>query len=254
MQRLVQIDNLRTKDPIILQIELAEAVRKPIPAIEIGTLLDMVALSEVEGLPKRLSKMLTTFVGRVENEIVDLPESTFRQLAQDLTDIAPERVCASFRKIIQVECDRDGRSDAGRGRLETLLEAWQPVDPELIEVSSAAPKIQRAGEMGTREKRIGGVVEAPKARTRRASTAARKVSAPAGDPERDSYVRQQILERLANKDSGLKEMVLVAGVRHHAKASYPRLLPNDVLTVLKRMKETEAIKFSAGRWFIEKRW
>ena len=63
------------------------------------------------------------------------------------------------------------------------------------------------------------------------------------------------LERLGQAhESGLKEAVLIAGVRHRARETYPNVNPHEVTGVLKTLKEQGRVRYSAGRWSRASAW
>ncbi len=263
MQRQVRVDNLRTQDPVMLEIVLQGPLRRPIPQIEIGTLADMMALSELDTLPKALKRPFDGFTTRVASEVEDLPDGeSFHLFCKAIGGLEPERVPASLRNILEREATRDGRSESGRDQVRSLLDVLAEVEPEVVVLGAVAPKIERGALKKVFEKRIGGKVEE---RPKRQRSSSRGSSGPSGagrarlpadhNPERAAWLRDLLTETLVGKDNGLSETVLIAGCRHKAKSSsFHPIQPKHITEVLKSMEEAGVVRHSAGRWTMGKRW
>ena len=63
------------------------------------------------------------------------------------------------------------------------------------------------------------------------------------------------IERLVGHgEGGLAETVLVAGVCHRARESYPDLSSSEVLATLRDLKAVGRVRHSVGRWRLVSRW
>jgi len=160
----------------------------------------------------------------------------------EIAEVDASHVPAGFRALFSEQAERDDRDSTP---LNTLAEKWNAVEPVAFEVSEGAPAIEKAK-----------TAKAPRSKTRRGSLGAGRARPSAvTDETRVRLISDLCMERLSNaSDSGLKELVLVAGVRHRAKADYPNVTPNEVTTVLKGLKASGRVRYSAGRWSSVARW
>lgn len=247
MHRRIDIDNLRSSDPATVQVLAEDALRRPLGQVAPATLLDLIALSEVEDLPKGLARSLTAFVERITREIADLPNGkSWKDFLDEVGQQPHERIPATLRQIIRAEWERDSRDQDDKEVANNHLEAWSLVGPETITLptASTAPVQQQPAE------------EAPAKKTRsRTRRAPKKKAASTMEPERESFIRNMILERLSGYgESGLAEQILIAGLMHRGKQSYPDISPFQIMTVLKDLKNTGQLKLSVGRWKLVSRW
>lgn len=235
-RKQIHIDDLREKDPKTLEVVLQDALRKPIQQISPQTLADMVALSELDELPKNLGKDLGLFTSRVGQEVADLPDGdSFQEFLGKFDEVDAKDVPGTFRDYIEREAERDGRDEEDRDKAKSLISEWKGTDPEDIELSSGEPDIEKG--------KTGG-----KSRGKGTKTKVRRVKK-SEDPARVKWISAAVLEKLTGyREKGLNEQVLMAGVRHEAKDVYPDLMPWEIKKVLRSLQDAGQVKRSAGRW------
>jgi hypothetical protein len=252
--RPVHLDNLRRVDPITLEILVQDALRRPITQLSGVTLASLCALTEVEELPKALRKALLAFNDRTGQELADLPDGG--ALDAELAELEPlpaTEIPAALRQHIDREANAMHRSEAARKRLNALLESWLGVDPEPVTLGRGRPVIQKSQSVGHPEeprRRAPAAREtSPRTPKEDKPTAPRAAPVRYVDEARQRWIQEQILERLSSYlEHGLLEDVLVAGVRHRARATYPDLTSNEVVSFLKDLQNSGRARVSAGRW------
>ena len=99
---------------------------------------------------------------------------------------------------------------------------------------------------------------APKAPKARAAAGEKAAGAPKAtraapvkfvDQDRQKWIRDTVLERLDDyMEQGLREDVLIAGVKHRCRAHYPDITTPEVLSVMRDLGTAGRVKQSAGRW------
>ncbi|MBW1878357.1 MAG: hypothetical protein JRI25_08770 [Deltaproteobacteria bacterium] len=240
MSRHIHIDNLRQTDPKTLEVLIQDAIRKPILQISPQTLTDLVALSELESLPKPLRRDLDVFAGRVSQEIADLPDGqVIREFLEALDEVDGAKVPDTIREYILRESTRDGRAPEGREHAQRLLVKWEALDPELVELSGIAPRIQQVEE------------EPPEEEHKATSKPKRKVKKrqEPENPELAKWLSTALLEKLTQyRDAGLAEAVLIAGIRKDAEHLYPTLMPWEINKILRTLQQAGQVRRTAGRW------
>lgn len=247
--RLHEAD-LRRADPLMLEIRLAEPLRRPIVQLSTPTLLDMVALAAVETLPKSLRRALLGFADRVANELADLPPEQFGELVRDLESTPAAQVPEPVRAMFLREIELTAR-EAWRGRVLAMKEVWDTTPVEIPVPGTYKPVVLKA-----KVAPIGDDMAARRPAAPRAASAPRAPAAPkAARPVRlVNEARQQrivdvVLDRLADHpEGGLREDVLVAGTRHRVKDDYADVTPHEVVTILKGLADAGRVRHSAGRW------
>lgn len=241
MPRQIHIDNLRRADPKTIEVLIQDAIRKPILQISPETLTDLVALSELETLPKPLRRDLGMFAGRVSQEIADLPDGqVIREFLNKLDEVDGVRVPDTIREYILRESERDERAPEGRERAQGLLVKWETLDPEPVLLSTQAPRIQQVAEEPPENEE-----KSPRQPRR---TAKKKRQDPE-DPELARWMSKAILEKLTlYRDAGLAESVLVAGIRKDAEQIWPTLMPWEITKMLRSLQQAGQVRRSAGRW------
>ena len=121
---------------------------------------------------------------------------------------------------------------------------WSAAEALEFDLGEEPPKIEKT----VAPARSAGAQKAKKRTTKKAT------AAPV-DPARGKLLKQLILERVGRQmENGLKEVVLIAGTRHRAKEYYPDLLPQEIISALKELKENGQLHYSAGRWKRASRW
>jgi len=243
MSRRAEFQQLRGSDPTRLEIQVQDLLRRPVGQLAPANLMDLLALAEHPEPPAAIQGDLAKFVVRVKKEVSDLPSGgSWDTFVKEISVLAPEDVPAGFRSMIDEQKMRDDRDS---GQIDGLLEKWSGTEPVPFSVGEKAPEIVKAK-----------ATRAPRKTTRKASAGAGRARPSAiTDEDRIRLVTDLCMERLANaSDSGLKELVLVAGVRHRAKEQYPNVTPNEVTSILKTLKATGRVRYSAGRWSSVARW
>jgi hypothetical protein len=249
--RLHEAD-LRTSDPVTLEVRLAEVLRRPIVQLTVATVVDICALADVESLPKNFRQSLRLFADKVPQQVNDLPNGEpVETFVTELGSIAAARVPMSIRSIAAREAAHTSRSDFVREQFQLVAEAWAdaPVDP--ITLGTQRPKVQNLAPMEAPAEpvrhRSAAAASAPKPKAplaAKASTPSRPV-----DVDRRNRVIELVLERLQDyPETGLREDVLVAGIRHRARADYPDLTTSEIGGVLKDLESAKRVSGSAGRW------
>ncbi|MBX2801165.1 MAG: hypothetical protein KTR31_26025 [Myxococcales bacterium] len=254
MNRRVPVQQIRGSDPTLLEVQLSEMLRKPLGQLAPINVMDLIELAHTEGRPRSLARGLDAFVEGVARQIADIPSGRpIEEFVEELEDLEGARVPNRFREILLEQIERDERIG---DRITTLLERWSGQEPTPFELNARQARVTRA-----EVKRRGVAREAssaPRERrgrgTRRSSGGGGGSSRPVGDTERSAFIQDLCLEKLARaSENGLGEHVLVAGVRHQAKSRYPDLLPAEVTAVLRALKDTHRVRYSAGRWSLPTR-
>lgn len=252
---------LRGKDPTTLEVILMDALMLNVSRISTTDLVDMFALAVSESIPKQLQRDLANFAKRIENEVADLPDNgQLRDIVIELQDMPAERVTERFRALLARESERETRSKPERVLLGSLVSSFEGNEPEPFPIGAGRPKITKTDH--SQQRPSASRTSAPRG-TRAGSGRKRSSSAPTrtvnvntvADPEQTRWLRRTLLERLAGySESGLSEVVLVAGVKHAARNDYPHMTPKEVTNVLKDLKESGQVRYSAGRWSLPGRW
>jgi hypothetical protein len=245
--RRVHLDGLREADPTTLEILVADAVRRPIVQIDASTLSDLVALAEVETLPKSLRSALKGFADRMPQEIADLPEGEpYDSFLAELDHVPPERVPRSIRAVLEIEADRKDRDARARERTRAVLARCAEAPPEDVTPGSGKPSITRLRTAAE---------DAPKATPKRPPTTGavtRKAPVPRAkviDVDRHAWLVENVLDRLGEYlEQGLREEVLIAGIKHRARANYPDLTHAEIGAVLRELASSGRVRSQAGRW------
>lgn len=244
---------LRHADPVTLEILVSEPLRRPIGQLSAATVADMVALSEVELPNKALHKQLVAFTERMAREVADLPNGEpIESWLAELAAVDPARVPEPLRRAIAAEAQRDGRDAAVRVRAQQLLDGFAATPAAPVVLGSGKPSIQRMRTepvIPEQLRRAPAGARAPREARERAPKPARPAPTRTIDIDRHNRIVELCLERLDDyREQGLKEDVLVAGVKHRARNEYPDLTPAEITGVLRELAATGRVKQSAGRW------
>jgi hypothetical protein len=243
MRRRVPEQPLRGSDITSVDIQTQDLLLKPLGQIAPVNVCDLFALGEMSDLPSAFLRSLGEFVDRISQEIAEIPDGpSWSSYLDELRSISGERVPRTFRDLVRREGAGEGRSRPGCAE---LLEAWSRAEALPFELGVSAPKIQKGAAKST-----ASTSSTPRKRASKAKATAEPV-----DPARGRLIKQLILERVGlQSESGLKEVVLIAGTRHRAREHYPDLLPQEIISALKDLKETGQLHYSAGRWKRASRW
>jgi len=259
--RRLPVQPLRGSDPTLLEIQLNDMVRRPLGQISPVNIMDLVELAGTEGRPMSLDKALQTFVEGVGRQVADIPKGrSWDEYLDEIEELPGRHVPHRFREMLALETTRDNRAAP---RVNALLERWNAEPPEPFALGLTAAKVTRSVEIPA--PRLGDGTGAPREKARRARQraegGARKPSVRAAprtkvisDIDRFTYIQEQLVERLARAtEHGLAEAVLIAGVRHAAKETYPDLTPVEVTGILRQMRDVHVVRYSAGRWSLQTR-
>ena len=253
MKRSVPTLELRGSDPTLLQVQLPDLLRRPIGQIAPMNLMDLIELASTPGRPKEVDAALQRYVDGIARQVADIPHGrSWEQYLEDLEELAPTAVPHRFRQLLEAESE--DRPDT-TARVRRILDRWATAEPEPFPLSTRTARIQRAEMVQPRgpspepssapRERDGSRARAPKAEKTPSAPRPKAIT----DLDRHQFVVSQALERLGrNPEKGLLETVLVAGVRHAAKDRYPDMTPHEVISVLKQLKDTNRLRYSAGRW------
>lgn len=251
MNRSVPTLELRGSDPTLLHVQLPDLLRRPIGQIAPVNLMDLVELASTEGRPKDIDAALQRFVDGIARQVADIPHGqSWHQYLQDLEELEPSAVPHRFRAMLRAETVERPDTTA---RVQRLLDKWATAEPTPFELGTRKARVQRAEMVQPRSPspepssapREGGRARQPKAERPPSAPKPRPIM----DLDRHHFVVSQALERLGrNPEKGLLETVLVAGVRHAAKELYPDLTPHEVVAILRQLKDSNRLRYSAGRW------
>ena len=253
MSRRVPVQDLRGSDVTLLEVQLPDMLRRPLSQLAPINVLDLVELAGTEARPKSLTRPLENFVQAIARQMADIPAGQpWDEFVAEFEAIGGDRVPRAFRTIWQDEAER--RERAGEPAL-SLLARWSEVEPEPFELNARTARVQRMEPMKRRKTETGGRSRSPgRSRSTGNSSASPGRSAPLVDTERQSFIQDLVLEKLARaSENGLGEAVLIAGLRHQAKERYPDLQASEVTAVLRALKDHGTVRNSAGRWSLPTR-
>ncbi len=252
--RLHEAD-LRTTDPVTLEMRLAEVVKRPIVQLSVSTVVDICALADVEGLPKLFRQSLRLFAERVPKQVSDLPNGEpIETFVAELAQVPPERVPPSIRPIAAAEAERTSRTVAVRDQLRQVAVSWEGAPVAAILLATQRPKVQNLAPMEAppepiRHRSAAAASAKPPKPPRAAMAPKPSTPARAVDVDRRNRIIELALERLKDyPEAGLGQEVLVAGVRHRARADYPDMAAFEIVSILRELESAGRISSSAGRW------
>lgn len=268
MQHRVGIGNLRGMDPITLEVTITEALRRPLPQLEVAALVDLYALAESDAPSKPLKRDLEQFRSRIDREIADLPDgSVWTAFVGELERLEPQRISAGFRVLLSDLVSQEGRAPSSRATLAPLQGVWAEIPAEPFVVGGGSARVEKHEVMNRSEpltnRRGIGISESKPKKQRRSRAASggsskpKKIVVPPKtiDLEKLAFLSERCMERLAKyRDKGLAEQILVVGVRKQAEESFPDTSSRDVVETLKHMEKQGKVKKSAGRWMVKPRW
>ena len=124
---------LRSSDPVTLQVLTQELVRRPLGQVEPSTVLDLLALSELEAeLPAQLARDLLTFRDQILREINDLPDGPpLADLIRELRPLNPAHAPACLRVHLGALQGKRTHDDVVPALTE-LLDRWSEEPPDNI--------------------------------------------------------------------------------------------------------------------------
>lgn len=253
-KKQVAIQGLRRSDPDTLLVLTQDVLRATLTRIEAATLSDLLALSEVEtGLPVALARDLKHFRSQMFREISDLPDSpVLAEFARDLATVPPGRVPQCLRdEFARIAPERKHLEAAAA--LADLLARWEGVAPEPVVVKVPASVTRPRGNSTAP---IGGprpVLPPPpgpvKEKLPTIAPGEKKARTPVAqvDERRVAWIEEEVVSRLDQYGvAGLKEAVVVAAARH--RSPWKDMSEEEVLTVLRRLRRENRLRFTSGRW------
>lgn len=243
MQRF-HIQDLRSMSAVAMDINIQDLLRRPLAQIDPRTLADLFALAVAEGVPKGTQKGIVAFTERMINEIADLPVGDgFQGFINELLAIDAGQIPQGLRDAVATEASNEERPVPDCEKASAAVAAWADVPPDAVAVKA---------EPAPEEVRVQKVSAAPSrgSTTSKRRPAAKRRPKPVVDEARVEFIQEAVFDRLSGySDSGLLQAVLVAGVMHQAKqAGYSDIAPYEVLAVLRKLKDQQRVRHSAGRW------
>jgi hypothetical protein len=244
----------------LLEVQLPDLLRRPIGQIALVNVMDLIELAATEGRPRKLDRGLQLFVDGVRRQVADIPKGrSWEEFLDALGELSGRQVPLRFRAMLEEEAESAERNPP---QVRALLERFASEAPEPFPLGLHKARIQRAEMVqprapmpepsaAPRERSGRRPAESSGSRSSGNRTPATPRAKPTLDIDRRDFVIDQCIERLArSSEKGLAETVLVAGVRHAAREQYPDMTPLEITGVLKQLKETSRVRYSAGRWSI----
>ena len=233
----MSIAKLRSSDTNTLLVLTQDALGLPLGQIEPATLVDLIALSELEEqLTTSLTRDLQNFRTQAFNQITDLPDgAALAGFVDELTELEPATVPQTLREFF-AELLPLRRHPESLEKLQALALRLDGHAPETITLPVASSSAAQAVKVTSKDK------PAKKKRTTR-------ITASQVDDRKAEWIEEDVISRLQNYGSrGLKEAIIVAGTRH--RAPMKDLSEAEILAVMRRLKRESKVRFSAGRWII----
>lgn len=252
MRTRAPIQDLRGTDPLTLEIQIGDLVNKPIGALAPANVADLFALSELETQPAGIRHRIKPFPGRMAIELADMPAAAFVAFLEALGACEPSRIPASLRVVLLAETERDGRTEAEKGHVHALAEAWETADPEPFELAgaSAGPAVRRAPARAPAEPRKARAPRAAKGDGASGDAPKKpRVRRDMPDEDRAAWIREQVIERLARTRGGaLNQPVLIAAIKHRARERFPDMTPKQITVVMTKLLDDGILRRVATRW------
>jgi hypothetical protein len=235
--RRVTVTGLRGADVATLRVLTQDLLTLPLNQIEASTLCDLFAISEVgEGMPAELVSDLEAFRASRIRELRDILDGEpLNEFVQSLSALNADQVPSTLRAAVTgLSVDRPESGDA----MGAFAEHIGSTDPAAVIVRApVAEAPSQAEEAATKRK---PAKKAPK----------KKKASTAKDPARAEWIEEYTVSRIRNYETGLKEAILVGGTRH--KAPWSDVTDREVRSVLRRLAREGKLRFSAGRWLMER--
>ena len=239
------IEGLRKSDPITLSVLVQDLVRKPLVGLDPRSLADLFALAEEESLPGDLRRDLMKFRDQMLREISDLPDGhVLHEWLEELMTFSAERIPGPLRDAVMLRKEDIGLRPDSLSLLEKVQSHFDSQAATGVEITERAVKTVQKGP---------DILSPEEKKKRRASAGTRRVPKTVQDPEREKWIRADLVERLENYGSkGLKQAMLVAGARH--RAPWGDLKESEIMIVLRDLERTGKVQKSTNRWALKGRW
>jgi hypothetical protein len=220
----------------MIQVLTQDVIRQHIDRIEPACIADLFALAETR-LPGPLAADLSFWSARAAREILDIPDGATRAaFLAEVAEIPAGAISSGMRRAILALGTVSQPETAAI--VEELRDRWSGVDPEPVILPTPPARITAAAAAKAATKAI--------ARPKVVRTPAALV-----DPRRAEWVRGDALARLASREyaeRGLKESILVAGIRH--RSPYKDLTDEEVKAELRRLERERKLKHTGERWMV----
>jgi hypothetical protein len=244
----MSIAKLRSSDANTLLVLTQDALSLPLGQIEPATLVDLLALSELQDqLPTALGRDLKNFRTQAFNQITDLPDgAALAGFVSELTELEPASIPQSLREKL-AELLPLRRHSESLQTLQALALRLDGHSPEEITLPVAPAKITRATATKSPSRSVGTGIS--KKTGKPAKKRVSRITASQVDDRKAEWVEEDVIARLQNYGTrGLKEAILVAGTQH--RAPMKDLTIAEILAVMRRLKRESKVRYSAGRWII----
>ena len=225
------VDNLRASDEKTVQVLVDDLLRLHIERIETRVVADLFAVADGQLSPS-LSADLKGWAARATREILDLPDGEIlRTFLAEVSEVPAGLVPQRLRDAVGALA---AKSSAETVRMiDEMAVAWEEETPTPVVLPIAKVKVVEAK------------TRAP-AKPRKASA---RTPAADVDPRRAEYVRQDVMNTLARIENGIKESVLVGGIRH--RSPFKDITESEIKAELRKL-EREGLKQKAGELRIKK--
>jgi len=182
VRRRLHLDDLRTSDASTIQVLYGDALGRPLGQLAPATLLDLLAISELDDLPKPMKRDLAAFAERISRAVADLPDGpTWDEFIAEYGAESPTRVPTTFRLLIDRESTREARSPTSRQGAVDLLSTWAGIEPQevVLRAKATTPTVRADTAPPTGK------------RTRKPRKAARRAAPkPEVDPDRQEWIKK----------------------------------------------------------------
>ncbi len=242
IQRL-HVERLRVSSPAMIQVLIQDIIRQHIDRIEPACVADLFALADAK-LSGPLATDLSQWALRAAREIHDLPHGQARAtFVAEVSELAPEQVPTSLRNAV---LSLPTQADIAP-QLEDLRSRWEAVEPAPVKLPVSAPRAPVQAATVSHGATAAGSTRS----STPAARAPRTVKTPASmvDPRRAEWIREDAVSRLNAREyveRGLKESILVAGIRH--RSPYKDLTDEEVKAELRKLERERKLKHTGERW------
>lgn len=231
------VDNLRSSDAVTVQVLVADLLRLHIERIETSVVADLFALADA-GIPGSLGADLKAWAGRATREVLDIPDGDARRgFLHEVGALPGKSVAERLREAVAALA---GNSSAETiVVIDALAARWEAEPPEAIVLPAKRGKVSAAAaKAGDAPRKVAGTRKAAVPRTPAVDV----------DPRRAAYVREDVTGTLQHLERGIKESVLLAGIRH--RSPFKDLTEAEVKAELRKLERERKLKKTGERWTI----
>ncbi len=232
------VDNLRNSDAVTVQVLVADLLRLHIDRIETVVVADLFALADA-GIPGSLGADLKAWAGRATREVLDTPDGEARRgFLAEVAAIPPKLVSERLREAVSGLTATSSAETIAV--VETLVQRWESEPPQAVVLPSKKSRVaQKAAVAGDPPRKVE---KAPK------KVAVPKTPAADIDPRRGAYVRQDVTATLQHLERGIKENVLLAGIKH--RSPFSDMTETEIKAELRKLERERKLKKTGERWLI----